>query len=153
MKLKVKGANTLKGLKGNLRFVLLYKFWAATLLFLAGLLVGFLIWGSAVAFAHPGRLDSGICHQDHELTSWHYHFKGSHNVAGLCDGNGPLVAPAQEILDRLDHVIHLMETFDSTDSNTKIEACKTLSERVKGCSRNCSMTFLNLYAETCGGKQ
>ena len=113
MKLKVKGAKTLKGLKGNLRFILLYKFWAATLLFGAGLLVGFLIWGSAAALAHPGRLDKGICHQEHKTSSWHYHFKGSSNVAGLCDGNGPLVAPAQEILDRLDHIIQMMEKYDA----------------------------------------
>ena len=150
--MKLKGARALKGLKGNLRFILLYKFWAATLLFGAGLLVGFLIWGSAVALAHPGRLDSGICHQDHELTSWHYHFKGSHNVAGLCDGNGPLVAPAQEILDRLDHIIQVMETYDGTNCSMKIQTCNELGARVNDCSPNCNMTFLRLYAETCGGK-
>ena len=115
--MKLKGARTLKGLKGNLRFILLYKFWAAILIFLAGLLVGFLIWGSAVALAHPGRLDNGICHQDHKSASWHYHFKGGSHVAGLCDGDGPLVAPSQEILDRLDHIIQMMEQYD--------EACKS----------------------------
>ena len=115
--MKLKGARTIKGLRGNLRFILLYKFWAATILFLSGLLLGFVLWGSTAALSHE-------------------------------------VKPAHEVIERLDHIIHLMETFEDESDSTRAQACNTLSERVRACSkRGCSMTFMQLYAETCGGKK
>ena len=109
------GAKTLKGAIGNLRFVFFYKFWAAVLLFLAGLLLGFFLWGSVAVFAHPGKpMDDNGCHIDGYSGHTHYHFKDTFNIAGLCNGNGPILQPMQEVLDRLDYIIQLMEEYDES---------------------------------------
>jgi len=41
-----KGAKTLKGLLGNLRFIVSYKFWASLTLFMGGLVIG--MWACAL---------------------------------------------------------------------------------------------------------
>ena len=49
----VQGAKSLKGVQGNLRFIVSYKFWAAAIVFAAGVAIGAAI-GSGAALAHPG---------------------------------------------------------------------------------------------------
>ena len=48
----VQGAKSLKGVQGNLRFIVSYKFWAAAIVFAAGVVIGAAISGG-VALAQP----------------------------------------------------------------------------------------------------
>ena len=129
------GAKTLKGAIGNLRFVLFYKFWAAVLLFVAGLLLGFFLWGSMAVFAHPGGMAKDGCHNDNKMGNRHYHFETNINVAGLCNDDGPIVAPNREIIDRLDHIIQILEEYDS-QSPEDSRVCEEYWAQYKSCKAN-----------------
>ena len=88
----MQGAKTMKGFKGNLKFIINYKVWATLAVFGAGVLTGAVMTGGAgVAWGHSGNLAADGCHNHRAEGNRHFHVQGTNTIDGLCDENGPIV--------------------------------------------------------------
>ena len=79
----VKGAKSISGVKGNLRFIVSYKFWATLTVFAFGLAIGFALCAGP-ALAHSGGLAKDGCHKDRTAGERHTHIPGTRERDMVC---------------------------------------------------------------------
>ena len=80
----MKGAKKLKGVKGNLKFIINYKMWASLILFAAGFALASLLWTVGV-MAHPGGISpKDGCHKDNKAGERHWHLPDGAERGGEC---------------------------------------------------------------------
>ena len=80
----MKGAKSVKGVRGNLRFIVNYKVWATLLVFCLGAALGLAI-ASGIAFSHPGGLSpKDGCHKQKSAGERHWHIEGTRDRGGVC---------------------------------------------------------------------
>lgn len=113
----------------------------------AGIAVGVLLclW-IAPAHAHPGSLARDGCHNHNAEGNRHYHqdradqlaggdLRGSSEIAGLCDENGPIVDSDEALWDLVNEILMRVEELESQTNFTvqDAEICDALSREYEAC--------------------
>ena len=93
-------SKSLSGLKGNIRFTVVHKTWAAISLLVVGVLVGIALLSPA-AFGHSGGLAKDGCHKMKAAGERHWHHAGTKNRGGVCIKEGGVTVRIQEVVKEI----------------------------------------------------